>query len=178
MTLRLIPTSLPGVVLLQPEAVHDARGSFSRLSCVATLAAQGIAFSPRQTSLSRSLRRGTLRGLHFQMAPSAETKIVHCVAGIVFDVMLDLRPGSPTFLRSFGTELSAVNELGVLVPAGCAHGVLTLADDTTVHYQIDRDYDPDRACGVRWDDPAFAIDWPLRPAVISDRDAGWPDFIP
>jgi dTDP-4-dehydrorhamnose 3,5-epimerase len=175
--MRLIQTLLSGVVLLQPEAARDARGSFARLSCVTTLAANGIAFSPVQTSLSRSSRRGTLRGLHFQVAPSAETKIIHCIAGAVFDVAVDLRPGSPSFRRAFCTELTAVNGQGLLVPAGCAHGLLTLTDDAAVLYQIDRDYDPACARGVRWNDPAFAISWPLPPLVMSDRDAAWPDFV-
>jgi dTDP-4-dehydrorhamnose 3,5-epimerase len=174
--MRLIPTPLAGVVLLQPEAADDARGSFSRLSCVSTLAANGIVFSPVQTSLSRSSRRGTLRGLHFQIAPSAETKIVHCVGGAVFDVALDLRPDSPTFRRAFSAELSVANGLGMMVPPGCAHGLLTLSDDTSVLYQIDRDYDPQRARGVRWNDPAFAIAWPFGPDVLSDRDSNWADF--
>jgi dTDP-4-dehydrorhamnose 3,5-epimerase len=174
--MRLIQTPLSGVVLLQPEAAHDARGSFVRLSCVTTLAANGIAFSPVQSSLSRSSRRGTLRGLHFQVAPSTETKIIHCIAGAVFDVAVDLRPGSPTFLRAFSTELTASNGQGLLVPPGCAHGLLTLTDDAAVLYQIDRDYDPACAQGVRWNDPAFAIPWPFTPAMMSDRDAGWPDF--
>jgi dTDP-4-dehydrorhamnose 3,5-epimerase len=178
MTIQVIPTLLPGVVLLQPTVAHDTRGSFARLSCVATLAAHGIAFSPRQTSLSRSARRGTLRGLHFQAAPSEETKIVHCIAGAVFDVVLDLRPGSPTFRRAFATELSAANGQGLLVPAGCAHGLLTLTDDAAVLYQIDRDHDPQRAHGVRWNDPAFEIGWPFSPEVISDRDTAWPDYVP
>jgi dTDP-4-dehydrorhamnose 3,5-epimerase len=177
MTVRVIQTPLPGVVRLRPEAACDARGSFARLSCVATLAAHGIAFSPRQTSLSRSSRRGTLRGLHFQAAPSAETKIVHCIAGAVFDVALDLRPASPTFRRAFATELDAASGLGVLVPPGCAHGLLTLTDDAAVLYQIDCDHDPQRARGVRWNDPGFEIDWPFQPETISDRDAAWPDFV-
>jgi dTDP-4-dehydrorhamnose 3,5-epimerase len=171
-------TALPGVVLLRADAAYDERGSFARLSCVATLAAHGIAFAPRQTSISRSTRRGTLRGLHFQAAPSAETKIVHCIAGAVFDVVLDPRPGSPTFRRVFTATLDATNGIGLLVPAGYAHGVLTLTDDAAVLYQIDRDYDPDRARGVRWNDPAFEIAWPFPPAVLSDRDARWPDFAP
>lgn len=163
---------------MQPEAAQDARGSFARLSCVTTLTADGIAFSPLQTSLSRSPRRGTLRGLHFQVAPSEETKIVHCVAGAVFDVALDLRPDSLTFRQAFCVELTAASGQGLLVPGGCAHGLLTLTDDAAVLYQIDRDYDPACARGVRWNDPAFAIPWPSSPAVLSDRDAAWPDFVP
>jgi dTDP-4-dehydrorhamnose 3,5-epimerase len=177
MTSRVRPMPLPGVFLLEADPALDVRGSFERLSCVATLASHGIAFSPRQTSLSRSARRGTLRGMHFQAAPSAETKIVHCVAGAVYDVALDLRPASPTFRRAFGIELSARNGRGMLLPAGCAHGVLTLTDDTSVLYQIDRDHDPDQAFGVRWNDPAFSIDWPSPPEVISERDTAWPDFV-
>jgi dTDP-4-dehydrorhamnose 3,5-epimerase len=176
-TLRVLPTPLPGVFLLEADPAHDVRGSFERLSCVATLASHGIAFLPRQTSLSRSARRGTLRGMHFQKVPSEETKIVHCVAGAVYDVALDLRPDSATFRRWFGIELSARDGRGMLLPAGCAHGLMTLTDDTSVLYQIDRDHDPGRASGVRWNDPAFAIDWPSPPRVISERDAAWPDFV-
>jgi dTDP-4-dehydrorhamnose 3,5-epimerase len=177
MTLQVIPTPLPGVFLLRPDAAHDARGSFTRLSCITTLAEHDIAFTPRQTSVSRSSQRGTLRGLHFQAAPSAETKIVHCVAGAIFDVALDLRPNSLTFRRAFGAELNAANAQGLFIPAGCAHGMLTLTDDATVLYQIDRDYDPDCARGVRWNDPAFEIPWPSNPVTMSDRDANWPDFV-
>ena len=178
MTVSVAPTSLPGVLLLRPEPSRDERGSFTRLSCVATLSGHGVAFKPRQTSLSRSSRRGTLRGLHFQIAPSAEVKIVHCLMGCVFDVVVDLRPNSATFRHWHGIELSAENGLGLLVPAGCAHGLLTLSDNTSMLYQIDRDFDSAHARGVRWDDPAFSIDWPFRPLVVSDRDAAWPDFSP
>jgi len=176
MTPPLIPTRLPGLILLQPEPISDTRGSFTRLSCVSTLAAHGIEFLPTQTSISRSSLRGTLRGMHFQLPPSTEIKIVHCIAGAVFDVVLDLRPDSPTFQKHVATELN--DGQGVLVPAGCAHGLLTLTDDAAVLYQIDREHDPERARGVRWDDPAFAIVWPFTPVVMSDRDANWPDFVP
>lgn len=176
MTVTLAPTPLAGVFVLRSPAAADGRGSFARLSCVASLAANGVAFSPAQTSLSRSPRRLTLRGLHFQAAPSAETKIVHCVAGAVFDVTVDLRPGSPTLRRTFAVELSAANGQGMLIPPGCAHGLLTLTDDAALLYQIDRDHDPERARGVRWNDPAFGIAWPAAPRSISDRDASWPDF--
>jgi dTDP-4-dehydrorhamnose 3,5-epimerase len=176
-TIQLIPTPLPSVFVLRSEPSGDARGSFTRLSCVATLAAHGIAFAARQTSVSRSDHRGTLRGLHFQTPPSAETKIVHCLAGAVFDVALDLRPRSPSFRQGFGTELSAGKGDGMLIAPGCAHGFLTLTDDAAVLYQIDRDYDPAHARGVRWNDPAFAIAWPFPPTIMADRDAAWPDFV-
>lgn len=174
--MRVLPTPLPGVMLLEPEPARDERGSFTRLSCVASLAAHGIAFAPRQTSVARSLKRGTLRGLHFQAAPSEETKVVHCIAGAVFDVALDLRPDSPGFRRSFHVELSAEHARGLLIPPGCAHGMLTLTDDAAVLYQIDRDYDPTLSRGVRWNDPAFDIPWPMLPAAMSERDSSWPDF--
>jgi len=174
--MQITPTPLPGVMLVRAEPACDERGSFARLRCTATLAQHGIEFVPRQTSLSRSRRRGTLRGMHFQMPPSAETKLVQCLAGVIFDVALDLREGSPTFRRAFHAELSADNGLGLLIPRGCAHGMLTLSDDVAVLYHIDCDYDPGRSSGVRWNDPAFGIAWPMAPLTMSERDAAWPDF--
>ena len=176
MTLDILPTPLAGVLLLRSTPAGDERGSFSRLLCTGTMAAAGGSFVPRQTSLSRSIQRGTLRGLHFQTGPSAETKLVTCVAGAIFDVALDLRTGSPTFRKHYAIELTWANGLGLLIPPGCAHGVLTLTDDAAVLYQIDRDYDPARASGVRWNDPAFAIAWPITPSLVSARDQSWPDF--
>jgi dTDP-4-dehydrorhamnose 3,5-epimerase len=163
-------------MLVQTEPAYDERGSFARLGCTTTLAQYGIDFVPRQTSLSRSRRRGTLRGMHFQILPSAEIKLVQCVAGTIFDVALDLRPESPSFRRAFHAELSAANGLGLLIPRGCAHGMLTLSDDVAVLYHIDCDYDPGRSRGVRWNDPAFDIEWPVPPVTMSERDAAWPDF--
>jgi dTDP-4-dehydrorhamnose 3,5-epimerase len=176
--MKLLPTPLPGVMLLETEPASDARGSFSRLSCVTTLAAHGVAFAARQTSMSRSARRGTMRGLHYQVSPSEETKVVCCVAGAVFDVALDLRPGSTSYRHAFHAELSAANGRGLLIPPGCAHGLLTLTDDAAVLYQIDRDYDAGHSRGVRWNDPAFAIAWPMQPIELSQRDAAWPWFVP
>ncbi len=173
--MQIIPTPLPGVMVVRAEPACDERGSFARLSCTTTLAQHGIDFVPRQTSLSRSSRRGTLRGMHFQIPPSAEIKLVQCIAGAIFDVALDLRPESPTFRRAFHAELSADNGLGLLIPRGCAHGMLTLSDDVAVLYHIDCDYDPDSSRGVRWNDPAFGIEWPGAPVSMSERDASWPD---
>jgi len=121
--MQITPTPLPGVMLVRVEPAYDERGSFARLGCTATLAQHGINFVPRQTSLSRSRRRGTLRGMHFQIPPSAETKLVQCVAGVILDVALDLRPESSTYRRAFHAELSADNGLGLLIPPGCAHGM-------------------------------------------------------
>jgi dTDP-4-dehydrorhamnose 3,5-epimerase len=176
MTTQVEATHLPGVFLLRSTTAADDRGCFQRLSCLTTLAGHGIAFTPRQVSVSRTPRRGTLRGMHFQVPPSAETKVIHCLAGAVFDVLVDLRPGSPTFRETFTAEISAGNGIGVLAPPGCAHAALTLTDDVAVLYQIDRDYDPAAARGVRWNDPAFSIAWPFQPELISERDAAWPDF--
>jgi dTDP-4-dehydrorhamnose 3,5-epimerase len=176
MTTRLLPTAIAGLFILETAPHRDDRGTFARLGCVTTLSAHGITFAPRQTSLSRSFRRHTLRGMHFQIAPAEEVKIVHCLAGAIHDVVFDPRPESPTFGHHFALELNHESGLGLVIPASCAHGFLTLTDNATVHYQIDRDHDPACARGLRWDDPFFGVSWPAKPAVISDRDASWPDF--
>ena len=175
MTLEVIATPVEGVLLLRPAVAQDVRGSFARLTCRPTLRAHGIEFVPLQTSLSRSVRRGTLRGMHYQAGQAAETKVVHCISGAIQDVALDLRPGSATFGQAFAVELSAGNACGLFIPAGCAHGFIALTDDVAMIYEIDREYDPAAARGVRWNDPAFAIQWPLTPTVMSERDRNWPD---
>jgi dTDP-4-dehydrorhamnose 3,5-epimerase len=173
--MRVSVTALPGVLRLGAEPARDERGGFTRIFCATTFAGLGLDFAPRQTSVSRTARRGTLRGLHFQLPPAAETKLVCCIAGAVFDVVVDLRRESPSYRQAVTTELRADDGTALLVPPGCAHGVLTLTDDAALLYQIDRDYDPTRASGVRWNDPAFAIAWPFPPVVIAARDAAWPD---
>jgi dTDP-4-dehydrorhamnose 3,5-epimerase len=174
MSLHVAETAVPGVLRLRGEPAEDSRGSFARLCCVASLAAVGITFAARQTSLARTPGRLTLRGLHYQADPSAETKIIHCLAGRVFDVALDLRPQSKGFGRAHAVELGAGD--GLLIPPGCAHGLLTLSTDVVVLYQIDRDHDPAAARGIRWNDPAFDIPWPAPPSLLSPRDAAWPDY--
>jgi dTDP-4-dehydrorhamnose 3,5-epimerase len=157
--------------------LRDARGYFARTFCVDTLRAAGAQFGPvRQMSISVNDRKGTLRGLHWQAEPRPEAKIVRPVRGRIFDVALDLRPGSPAYRRWHGAELDAERQDALLIPPGCAHGFLTLQDDCAIEYIMDADYDPALARGARWDDPAFAIAWPLRPAVIGERDRAWPDF--
>ena len=173
--MRLSPTPLAGLMLVASQEMADERGSFARLYCRDALADQGVDFPMRQASLSRSTRRGTLRGLHWS---AGEGKLVRCVAGAIFDVAVDLRPGSPTRHRWFTAELSAANGLGMLVPAGFAHGLLTLTDEAAVLYQMDRDHAPEAARGARWDDPAFAIAWPFAPRVLSAADATWPPVPP
>lgn len=174
--MRFTATAIPGVVLVDVEARSDERGSFARLHCPEEFAAAGHPFVPAQTSLSRNPTRGTLRGLHFQPPPHAEVKLVRCVRGRIFDVAVDLRPDSPTHRRWTAAELSAENGRALLVPEGVAHGFLTLEPDSDVIYQIAPAYRPGHEAGVRWDDPAFGVDWPAAPVLISPRDAGYPDY--
>jgi dTDP-4-dehydrorhamnose 3,5-epimerase len=176
--LEPIARPLPGVLLLHSRARTDERGSFARCFCRRELAALGIERTVDQANISTSIAAGTLRGLHYQLGTSAETKIVTCVAGALFDVALDLRAGSPTFGRHFGTELRAGSGRIIVVPEGCAHGFLTLEPNTTVLYLASAPYDMLRERGVRWDDPAFAIDWPAQPRLVSARDRSHPDFDP
>ena len=172
------PSVIAGVVAVDPEPANDPRGAFARLHCPDDFARAGHPFTPVQTSLSRNIAAFTLRGMHFQAAPKAETKLVRVVRGRAFDVCVDLRPESPTHMRWVGFELDAENARAVLIPEGVAHGFLTLEADTDVLYQISPAFEPGHGAGVRWDDPAFAIDWPATPAVISGRDATYPDYAP
>jgi dTDP-4-dehydrorhamnose 3,5-epimerase len=178
--MRFIDTDIAGVVLVEAEPAEDERGAFARLHCPEAFGAAGHPFSPAQTSLSRNSRALTLRGMHYKESSPSETKLVRVVRGRMFDVAVDvavdLRPGSPTHRRWTAAELSAENLRALLIPEGVAHGFLTLEDETDVLYQISPMFTPGGEAGVRWDDPAFAIDWPARPQVISRRDAGYPDY--
>jgi dTDP-4-dehydrorhamnose 3,5-epimerase len=171
-------TAIPGVVVVEPAPTADERGFFARLHCPEAFAQAGWPFEPVQTSLSHNARAGVLRGMHYQAAPYAETKLVRCTRGRAFDVVVDLRPESPTYRRWAGVELDPVGARAVLIPEGIAHGFLTLEDDTDLLYQIAPAYVPGHERGVRWDDPAFGIAWPRAPAVISARDAAYPDYRP
>lgn len=168
------PAGIDGSWLIDLEPHHDDRGFFARTWCRRELAARGLDAEIAQESLSYNRLRGTLRGLHLQLAPHEETKIVRCIRGAVFDVVLDLRPASPTFLRWKAFELSASNRRALYVAKGVAHGFQTLVDDVEVAYQISAFHAPDAATGFRFDDPAFAIDWPLPATTISERDRSWP----
>jgi dTDP-4-dehydrorhamnose 3,5-epimerase len=176
MSLSLSPTPLAGLLLLQSIAQQDERGGFARLHCAEALAEAGFAMTVRQTNLSTNPRRHTLRGLHWQDAPAAEAKVVRCIAGCVWDVAVDLRPGSPTFRRWHAEELSATNGRALAIPEGFAHGFLTLADDAAVLYLMGTGYAAALARGARFDDPAFGITWPAPPAVIGARDLAFPPF--
>lgn len=169
-------TPLAGAWLLEPERFKDERGHFARTFCREDFAARGLDPGIAQCSVSFNHRRGTLRGLHFQAAPHEEVKLVRCTRGAVWDVVVDLRPGSPTFKRHFAAVLSAERGTALYVPRGFAHGFLTLEDGTEVFYQISEPYAPESARGYCWDDPAFGIPWPEAPAVISDRDRALPRF--
>ena len=174
--MRFTATDIAGVVIVEAEPHVDERGGFARLHCPYEFAAAGIPFEPAQTSISTNPRAGTLRGMHFQKAPRAETKLVRAVRGRVFDVAVDLRPDSPTHRHWVGTELSADSLRGLFIPEGVAHGFITLEPDTDVLYQIAPAYTPGHAAGVRWDDPAFGITWPMAPALMSAADAAYPDY--
>ena len=169
-------TPIAGAWFVEPEPHVDDRGSFARTWCATEFARHGL--SPRfvQASVSYNRRRGTLRGLHYQVAPHAEAKLVRCTRGAIYDVAVDLRPDSPTFRRHAAVVLDADNRLALYVPEGCAHGFQTLADDTEVLYQMSAFYAAEASRGVRWDDPAFAIPWPAADRIIADRDRHYPDF--
>ncbi len=169
-------TALLGAYTIELEAAEDERGSFARTFCEREFEAQGLNARFVQCSLSVNARRGTLRGMHYQAEPHAETKLVHCVRGALYDVIIDLRLQSATYCRWVGVELSAANNTLLYVPEGFAHGFQTLEDDTAVYYHISTFYAPQSARGVRWNDPAFAITWPLSDLLISNRDSGLPDY--
>lgn len=169
-------TELPGVHVLDVEAHEDPRGTFARIWCAREASAHGLETRIAQASLSRNRERGTLRGLHYQRPPYAEVKVVRCVRGAVFDVALDLRKSSPTFRRWVGVELSAANGRALYIPEGCAHGFMTLEPESEILYQMSSFYEPAAGAGVRWDDSAFGINWPLPVSVIGPRDEGWSDF--
>lgn len=168
------PTDIAGVVIVTPELLADDRGFFARTFCAREFEAAGLRPTVAQANLSFNHRAGTLRGLHFQRPPAAEAKLVRCTRGRIFDVAVDLRPGSPTYLGHVGVVLDAEQRNALYVPEGCAHGYLTLDDGCEVAYQVSEFYTPGVEGGLRWDDPALAIAWPGPIHVISDKDAAWP----
>ena len=167
-------TSIDGVVVIEVEPIEDERGFFARGWCQGEFADQGLGATFVQENIGYSAKAGTLRGLHFQRAPFEEAKLVRCTAGAVWDVAVDLRCDSPTHRRSFGVELRADARNMVYVPEGCAHGYLTLIDDTEVRYLTSQYYAPEAVAGVRYDDDLLEISWPRDVAVVSAQDRGWP----
>lgn len=170
-------TPLAGAYVIDIQRLEDERGFFARTWCQREYAAHGLNPSLAQCSISFNKQKGTLRGMHYQLPPHAEAKVVRCTRGAIFDVIIDLRPESPTYKQHFGLTLTPENHTMLYVPERCAHGLLTLADETEVLYLISEFYAPEQARGVRWNDPAFAIQWPETVQVISERDTAYPDFI-
>ena len=177
--MRFVPTKLEGAYVVEPERYEDERGFFARTWSADDFARQGLVAELSQCSISRNNMAGTLRGMHFQTAPHEEAKLVRCTAGAIFDVIVDLRPGSPTQAQWVGVELAAETGRALYIPKGFAHGFQTLVDGAEVFYMISDPYVPEAASGVRWDDAAFGIDWPPADArVINTRDRSWPDYRP
>jgi dTDP-4-dehydrorhamnose 3,5-epimerase len=169
-------TNLPAVFEIQLEPASDQRGFFARTWCRQEFEAHGLNPMLVQCSVSFNTRKGTLRGMHYQTLPCAEAKLVRCTKGAIYDVVIDLRPSSSTYRRWTAAVLSASNRRMMYVPEGCAHGFLTLEDESEVFYQMSEFYSPHSARGVRWNDPAFRIEWPNAVEVISERDKTYPDF--
>ena len=171
------PLAVLGALIIKTDMIRDNRGSFSRVFCARQFAQQGLVSHFVQHSVSRSIRRGTLRGIHFQVAPFSETKVVRCVRGAIFDVIVDLRASSSTFRRWCGVELSGATHDAVYIPVGCAHGFQALVDDCEVEYLITPEYEPSAAHGIRWDDGTLGINWPFpNEIIISDKDRSFAAF--
>jgi len=175
-SLRFVETKLGGVYVIEPETHSDERGFFARTFCRREFESHGLNPGVAQCSVSFNRKKGTLRGMHFQVAPHQEAKLVRCTMGSIFDVIIDLRPDSPTFKLYFSVVLSAENRRALYVPEEFAHGFQTLQDDSEMFYQISEFYVPECARGVRWNDPTFAIQWPDDERIILDRDQSYPDF--
>lgn len=170
-------TALSGATIVDMERREDARGYFGRTYCEREFEANGLPTGMVQTNMSLTRRAGTLRGMHYQMAPNAEDKLVRCVQGAIWDAIVDIRPESPTYCQWIGVELSEANGRMLLVPKGFAHGFVTLTDDAAVTYQVSAFYSPQSERGARHDDPAFGIAWPVPVIDMSDKDRSWPAFV-
>jgi len=172
--MRFVDVNVIGAKLIEPSARSDNRGRFMRAWCNREFAEHGVDFSPVQANMGFSVRKGTVRGMHFQVAPALEAKLVRCTRGAIFDVVLDLRAGSKSYGRWYGAELTADNGRMLYVPENCAHGCQTLEDQTEIYYMTSAFYTPEAVRGVRFDDPVFGIQWPLVAAVVSEQDLNWP----
>jgi len=177
--MKFTELALPGAHLIEVEPIYDSRGFFARSWCTSEFQAQGLVSNFVQSNISYNQQKSILRGLHYQAEPHGEVKIVRCTQGVIFDVLVDLRPHSPTFKKWIGYELSAQNRRMLYLPEGIAHGFQTLTPESEVFYQMSQFYNPTAARGVRWDDPALGISWPdpTHP-VLSERDRTFPDFAP
>lgn len=174
--MQIVATGFDELFTVETAPNRDERGYFHRLYDAEAFLAAGIAFTPRQSGISHNLKRGTLRGLHYQKQPASQAKLVRCLSGAIFDVVVDIRRDSATLGKWFGLELSVQNNRALFIPDGFAHGFLTLADNTDVLYELSNGERADCAEGLRWNDSAFGIDWPFAPVVINARDSAWPDY--
>ena len=174
--MKIVPLELPGAAVVELEPNTDDRGFFARTWCSREFEEAGLPSTIVQTNLSQTRLRGTIRALHYQRPPSREGKLVRCIRAEIFDVIVDIRPDSPAFLRHVGVELSEANRLALYIPPGFAHGFQTLAPDAEVWYQMTDFYQPGVTGGLRWDDPALGIQWPLEPSTMNERDATYPDL--
>lgn len=172
------PSKINGAYRIEPERIEDPRGFFARTYCVEEFEAKGLNLKMAQCSISFNEKKGTLRGMHFQITPKAEVKLVRCTAGAICDVLLDLRKDSSTYLKWEAFEISATNRNLLYIPEGIAHGFQTLEDRTEVFYQISEFYSPEHSRGVLWNDPAFDIKWPLENPIMSDKDQSYPIYSP
>ena len=172
-------TKLGGAYVVEMESIRDRRGFFARAWCSKEFEAHGLISQFVQANLTYSPKRGTIRGLHYQIAPHQEVKLVRCTRGATYDVIVDLRPESPTHKQWLAVELTADNHKMIYIPAGFAHGYQILVDDTEVFYQVGQFYAPEYERGARWNDPAFGVEWPMTsPLILSDKDKNWPDYQP
>lgn len=176
--MQFTETPVVGAYVIDLEKRGDERGFFARVFCEREFADHHLPPTFVQVNNSLSADRGTLRGLHYQLPPHAETKLVRCIRGTLWDCVLDLRPDSSTFGKWFGAELSGENRRMMVIPKGCAHAFVTLTEDCEAFYFVDAFYAPEHERGVRWNDSRFAIEWPVEPRVISDKDRSWPDWDP
>jgi dTDP-4-dehydrorhamnose 3,5-epimerase len=174
--LKIVEIPLKGAFLVHVEKIEDFRGFFARAYCYKELEKRGINKKIVQINTSYSYKKGTLRGLHYQVDPHGETKMMRCIQGAIFDVIIDLRPESETFCQWYGVKLSAYNRNMLIVPESFAHGYQTLIDDTEVIYPTTAFYSPEHERGIRWDDSFFNIKWPISDPIISDKDNSFPDF--
>ena len=172
--MRFTKTDPIGACVIDPSPHEDDRGRFMRAWCAREFAEHGLDFVPVQANMGFSVQKGTVRGMHFQAAPALEAKLVRCTRGAIFDVVLDLRPTSPSYRKWFGIELSAENGRMLYVPEQCAHGYQTLEERTEMYYMTSAYYTPSAVRGVRFDDPAFSIEWPLAATIVSEQDRNWP----
>ncbi|MFZ1747202.1 MAG: dTDP-4-dehydrorhamnose 3,5-epimerase [Nitrospirales bacterium] len=170
-------SQLKGAFLIDPEKIEDSRGFFARTWCRREFERHGISFQPVQCNVSFNENKGVLRGMHYQAAPHQEAKLIWCIKGAIHDVIIDLRPLSPTFTQHVAVALSEENRRMLYIPEGFAHGFQTLQNESEVFYQMSEFYAPEFAKGVRWNDPLFGIQWPMDERIISDRDQSYPDFI-